>query len=1112
MSVQSSLIQYFLLLILLILFPSHSFAAISNSSAVHAPPTSGTYSYNTFSPGAIGFPALGGTYLDPIFGETVRRITDVGGVTNDDDIYGHHWCNADGTKCFSTKDGVLRIYSPLTGATLYNNQPRGGGVELARANLQWHPTQPDKYQRFETNTIVERTLATQTDVTIFTAPQVFDNVGGSLPWVDGSGDIYVFSWGGQARVWKRSTNTLYSGTAANFTTNGGWVSITPDGNYVVTAAGGTATPQKEHHSYAINHATATLSSSHTQFWGLCGDHGVLASSNNGKNYFISYACHNTPGLWRIDITLDQAGKSESQQLASNQILIPLAWADNDGHLSGNMRGAMTDWVFLSSENLNGDPRNGGISGWTPWKQEIIAINVATLEVRRLAHHRSRGLSSSYYAQPHVSSSWDGSTVIWASNMNSGSTDYADIYAINNPLGGSSPAPTPTPTATPIPTATPVPTSTPVPTPTPTPIPTATPTPTPTPVPSGALVGFWSFNTADMSGTTALDRSGFGNNGALLNGPLQILGKIGQALSFDGVNDYIVVPASTSLNIATDITLSAWVIRRSTGTNIDVIAKSDNSTINYNLYLTSGGRIAFYSNNGTPNNISSTGLLPIDGLWHYIVAKRSGTSVALFIDGNASGTGTMSGSFATNNSPILIATSNTGLSDVYCDCSIDDVRVYNYALPNSEIQSIYAQGSTPTATPTPTPTPTPTAVPTPTPVPTTTPIPTPIPTPTPVPTPIPTPIPSTKFSFNSRVQVTATLNVRATAATNGTLLGTQSVNALGTVTGGPVNSGGFAWWNVNYDTGVDGWSVEDFLINTAPTPTPTPTAVPTATPMPTATPAPTAVPTATPTSTPVPTTTVTPIPTQTPTPTTTPVPTTTITATPTTTPIPTGTSIPTITTTSTPTPTPIPTTTTIPISGVTSSDRDGGWVIPVQSNGDSFFGRPLSLGNRGDDVKSIQAFLIQQGTLSPTNDTSFFGPLTKEAVKKFQCEQGIVCSGTETATGYGAIGPTTLARLKALGATIAPTPALPQTSTAPSSPFARLLRYGIKGDDVATLQSFLIGRGHLAANNNTGFFGPLTREAVKKFQCEQGIVCSGNEVTTGHGSFGPKTQARLRAMQ
>jgi uncharacterized repeat protein (TIGR02543 family) len=70
--------------------------------------------------------------------------------------------------------------------------------------------------------------------------------------------------------------------------------------------------------------------------------------------------------------------------------------------------------------------------------------------------------------------------------------------------------------------------------------------------------------------------------------------------------------------------------------------------------------------------------------------------------------------------------------------------------------------------------------------------------------------STKFSLNDRVQTTAVLNVRATPSLSGNLLGTQTSGSLGTIIGGPVYADGYWWWNVNYDTGFDGWSVEDYL--------------------------------------------------------------------------------------------------------------------------------------------------------------------------------------------------------------------------------------------------------------------------------------------------------------
>ena len=76
-----------------------------------------------------------------------------------------------------------------------------------------------------------------------------------------------------------------------------------------------------------------------------------------------------------------------------------------------------------------------------------------------------------------------------------------------------------------------------------------------------------------------------------------------------------------------------------------------------------------------------------------------------------------------------------------------------------------------------------------------------------------PLPTT-FTNNQRVQTTANLNVGATA--NGTLLGTQSQGQLGTIVGTGLTVSGTNWWNVNYDSGVDGWSTEQFLQNyTAP---------------------------------------------------------------------------------------------------------------------------------------------------------------------------------------------------------------------------------------------------------------------------------------------------------
>ena len=67
-----------------------------------------------------------------------------------------------------------------------------------------------------------------------------------------------------------------------------------------------------------------------------------------------------------------------------------------------------------------------------------------------------------------------------------------------------------------------------------------------------LIGWWKFD--ETSGTVAYDSSGNGNNGSLRNGPTWTNGKIGGALSLDGVDDHVL----TTLKSPSNFTISAWV--------------------------------------------------------------------------------------------------------------------------------------------------------------------------------------------------------------------------------------------------------------------------------------------------------------------------------------------------------------------------------------------------------------------------------------------------------------------------------------------------------------------------------------------------------------------------
>lgn len=174
-------------------------------------------------------------------------------------------------------------------------------------------------------------------------------------------------------------------------------------------------------------------------------------------------------------------------------------------------------------------------------------------------------------------------------------------------------------------------------------------------------------------------------------------------------------------------------------------------------------------------------------------------------------------------------------------------------------------------------------------------------------------------------------------------------------------------------------------------------------------------------------------------------------------------------------------------------------------------RNLSFGAKGDDVTSLQKFLIEKGYLSADNATGYFGMLTQAAVQKFQAAQGIVSSGSPETNGYGAVGPTTRARINSLSSGSVASTCTGILPSGVAKVLTRRLALASTGDDVKTLQEFLISKGYLSAGNVTGYFGPMTMAAVKKFQAAEGIVSSGDPETTGYGAVGPGTRAKINAM-
>lgn len=178
----------------------------------------------------------------------------------------------------------------------------------------------------------------------------------------------------------------------------------------------------------------------------------------------------------------------------------------------------------------------------------------------------------------------------------------------------------------------------------------------------------------------------------------------------------------------------------------------------------------------------------------------------------------------------------------------------------------------------------------------------------------------------------------------------------------------------------------------------------------------------------------------------------------------------------PDPTPVPASTPAPASDPAPT----GEVLGASTYN---FTRTLQVGSTGDDVTQLQQLLTQEGVYTGPV-TGFFGNLTMAGVMAYQAKYGIEQAGV--------VGPVTLTHLNGATASIT-------ASSDTGYTFTQYLAYGASGADVTQLQSVLIAL-NLLPSPPTGWFGPLTEQAVMQYQAQHGI-----EQT---GTVGPLTRAQL----
>jgi fibronectin type 3 domain-containing protein len=199
-------------------------------------------------------------------------------------------------------------------------------------------------------------------------------------------------------------------------------------------------------------------------------------------------------------------------------------------------------------------------------------------------------------------------------------------------------------------------------------------------PSG-LVAAYSFN--EGQGTSVADRSGGTNTGTLSGATWTTAGKYGSALSFDGVNDWVTVADSASLDV-TRLTLEAWVRPTALGGMWRTVAfKEQPGGMVYALYAGQGTGVPVGQVNiGGERNALGAGLAL--NTWSHLAVTYDGAALRLYVNGALAGTTSVAGNIPASTGPLRLG-GNSVWAEWFAG-QIDEVRVYNRALSQSEIQA------------------------------------------------------------------------------------------------------------------------------------------------------------------------------------------------------------------------------------------------------------------------------------------------------------------------------------------------------------------------------------------------------------------------------------------
>jgi hypothetical protein len=206
-----------------------------------------------------------------------------------------------------------------------------------------------------------------------------------------------------------------------------------------------------------------------------------------------------------------------------------------------------------------------------------------------------------------------------------------------------------------------------------------------------LVAAYAFS--EGAGTTTADSSGNNNNGTITNATWTTAGKHGNALQFNGQsNSYVTVSPSSSLNLTTALSIEGWV-NPSTLDSLNqgwsaVVSKEHQNSANdisYALYAAQGtgtGPALHVLIGSQDIGVGASSVLPLN-TWTFLAGTYDGSTLSIYVNGVLAASLPVSGAIFVTSDPLRIGGDWSG--EMFTGI-IDDVRIYNSALSQTQLQA------------------------------------------------------------------------------------------------------------------------------------------------------------------------------------------------------------------------------------------------------------------------------------------------------------------------------------------------------------------------------------------------------------------------------------------